>query len=334
MPSARRLQWAKFRVGVTSFVALLILGVFLALLTGGRLFRRYEELRVYMPDAAGMGQGAPVRLNGIPMGRIESVILSGSRDPNRVVEARFRIGHDFLEQIPEDSVATVTAENMQGETYLDITRGHSRRTITAGAEVAFQPAPDVMKRIDLAEFERRLRAIDSLIAKIERGEGPVGQLVMGEAIYDQTLRRLNEVQAAMRRAVSSQRKLGSLLYTDVEYERILAPIRQLDERLLRLQQSGMLRDTGAYERVRAQLRDAHAALEKTRRHPWIAGDEAYVEWNRRVAGMIRGVDEFNLSPILMSTQTYESMTGALRETRDSLHDFRTDPRKFLRIKIF
>ncbi|MFB3828715.1 MAG: MlaD family protein [Bryobacteraceae bacterium] len=334
MPSARRIQWAKTRVGITAFVALLILGVFLALLTGGRLFRQYDELRVFMPDAAGVGPGSPVRLNGIPAGRIESVALSRSADPNRVVEVRIRVQHDLVRQIPQDSVATITAENVQGEMYLDITRGQGARPVKPGGEIPFQPAPDVMKRIDLAEFERRLRAVDEMLARIERGEGPVGKLMIGEAIYDQTLCRLDEVQSAVRRAVSSQQKLGRLLYTDVEYERIVKPVRELDERLAQLQQSGLLRDTGAYERIRAQLREVRGTLEKTRRHPWLRGDQAYLEWNRRVADMIRAVDEFNLSPMILSAQAYESMNGALREMAGAVRDFRTDPRKFLRMSIF
>src|SRR5512143_3896893 len=50
-----------------------------------------------------------------------------------------------------------------------------------------EPAPDVLKRIDLAEFESRMRKIDALLAGIEEGKGRVGQLVKGDQLYRDTL---------------------------------------------------------------------------------------------------------------------------------------------------
>ena len=38
--------------------------------------------------------------------------------------------------------------------------------------------------------------------------------------------------------------------------------------------------------------------------------------------------------MLTNSQTYESLTGMLQELQSNLKEFREDPQKFLRIKIF
>jgi len=334
MPSAERVTWAKFRVGATALVALAILSVLLVLLTGGRLFQKQDRLRTYLPDAAGMNPGTPVRLNGIPVGKIESVRFSGEKDLARVVEAVFMVEHRFMAQIPADSKATVTAGNVQGELFLDITRGLSRRTVASGGEIAFLPAPDVLKSIDLSQFERRLRTIDSLLTQIEQGQGRVGEFVKSDRLYRDTVARIADLEATVHRATSRQRTLGNLLYSDTAYQRAVAPLRRIDESLARLQKGEWLRDTGRYERLRAQMADIRKSLDRTRQSPFFASDAMYDGWTRGVAALARSVDEFNMRPAVQSAQPYEALNGAMRELAASMRDFRTDPRKYLRLSIF
>jgi hypothetical protein len=66
----------------------------------------------------------------------------------------------------------------------------------------------------------------------------------------------------------------------------------------------------------------------------IRSDQQYADWNRTVASLIRSVDEFNASPLLTRSDTYESLNGYARELRDSVKDFREHPSKYLRLKVF
>jgi phospholipid/cholesterol/gamma-HCH transport system substrate-binding protein len=71
----------------------------------------------------------------------------------------------------------------------------------------------------------------------------------------------------------------------------------------------------------------------------MASDDLYARWNAGLAGLIRSVDNFNagagpMGEALTSAQVYEALNGSLRETRDSVREFRVDPRKFLRVKVF
>ena len=223
MPSTARIRWAKFRISAVSFVALLILGVLVALLTGGNLFQNWVILYTYMPDAAGLGLKSPVRLNGIPVGLVTDVRLSNLPDPNKVIRVAMRIEYGFLSQIPRDSMGAITSENVVGEKYLDLTRGQSPQLARSGDTLPFQPAPDVLKALDLAQFESRLRAIDTLLAEIQQGKTGFGKLVMGEDLYWDTVRSLGTLQRALDVAIGPQRALGQFLYSTDLYNRVRTP---------------------------------------------------------------------------------------------------------------
>lgn len=334
MPSARRVSWAKFRVAATSFVALLILGVFFALLTGGRLFQHRDRLRSYLADAAGIGKATPVRLNGIPIGKIVSVRLLRHPTRQRVIEVVFEIDHRYLPQIPIDSVATITAENVQGELYLDITRGRSATSVGPNGEITFQAAPAVLKSIDLAQFENRLRAIDALIAAIQQGKGRVGQFVVGDRLYRETVARILELEQTLKRAAKSEESLGGLLYSDADYRKVMQSIQDLNDALMRAQRSPWMVDSGSYEQMRAAVAAIGRGVANTRKAPIIAGDRMYRDWNLALQSVVLSVDRFNTRPDMLNAQTYESLNGSVREFGDSLRDFRTNPKKYLRLKIF
>jgi hypothetical protein len=51
-------------------------------------------------------------------------------------------------------------------------------------------------------------------------------------------------------------------------------------------------------------------------------------------GFIQRVNQINADPLLNSTALYESLAGMAKQTGETMKDFRTDPRKYLRLKVF
>ena len=79
----------------------MILALLILLLTGSRgIFEHNEILRTYLDDAAGIAESTPVRLNGILVGAVQGVRLSGSKDPKRAVEFTMAIQEKFMKEIP------------------------------------------------------------------------------------------------------------------------------------------------------------------------------------------------------------------------------------------
>lgn len=141
MPSVQRVRWAKFRVVVTTFVSLLILATLVILLTGGTFFQPKSMLYVYVPDATGIATGSPVRVDGIQVGKVGEVALSGSAEPSRVVRVTLIVDRERLPSITADSTAQAAADTLIGDKFIQISSGNSAQRAQPGMEVPYKVRP-------------------------------------------------------------------------------------------------------------------------------------------------------------------------------------------------
>jgi phospholipid/cholesterol/gamma-HCH transport system substrate-binding protein len=344
MPSPQKLRWAKLRIFVVAVSALSVLSVLTYLLSGGTWLKAKAYLTTYIPDSTGLEPGADVLLNGVKIGRVESVQLTRLQDRNRIVEVRLKIEEVFLPYIPEDSVTTIDSANLLGDEYININMGRSPQPVRAGGQLRFPPPSNLMQNIDLRQFEAQLRTIDQIIQDIQAGKGPLGQFVMSDDLYRQFLDGVDKVEKELRAATGSQSQLGQVLYNATMHDNLSASLRQLDDRLAQLQANRLLRDTTQYDQIRDQIAQVRRTLAdlnagKGAGGAFLKSDAAYVEWNRRLAAWIENVDALNsgegsMGQMLSNAQTYESLNGALRDLQSTMKEFREDPQKFLRLKIF
>ena len=339
MPSAQRVSWAKIRVTAVCTAAVIILLTLFYLLTGGTLLEEKATLYLYVPDATGLGPSSPVRVDGIDVGKVSSVVLSGSPQPNRVVKITITVERQRLRSIPDDSYAQLSSDTLIGDKFVDITSQRSPRSIQPGAEIVYKEQVDVMKRLDLAQFQKQLRAMDALLTDIEQGRTQVGRFIIGDAVYRDFTAKVRQLHNAMLEATSTTTQVGQALYSDKLIRELRAPFQQLDQQLSSIQAgvgtSGqLLRDAGAYEQVRAMaqgLRDSVAAIRKS---DFMASDQMYMDWNRSIASGIQMIDDMNANPLLTTTEMYDNLNGMAREMEHTVRDFRQDPRKYLRLKVF
>ena len=112
MPSPRQVTWAEFRVAMAVVAALAIVTALVYLMTGGTLFTAKSTVYTYVPDATALSSDSPVRVNGVDVGRVRKVALSGSNQPNRVIRVSMEIESEHMRDIPVDS--SVHASNPSG----------------------------------------------------------------------------------------------------------------------------------------------------------------------------------------------------------------------------
>ncbi|HTS65652.1 MAG TPA: MlaD family protein [Candidatus Acidoferrales bacterium] len=339
MPSVQRVHWAKLKVAAVCATALLILGTLCVLLTGGTLLEPKSTIYLYMPDAVGVVAGAPVRVDGIGVGKVELVELSGSKEPDRVVKVTMTIERDRLRSIPEDSTAEASADTLVGDKFVDIDSGRSAAHIKPGGEILYKATPDVMKRLDVTQFEDRLRAMDALVSEIEQGKTPLGQFVQGDDMYRSLLHRVAELDSAIRTAARTTGSVGQALYGEAMYSRIADPLHELDLSLARIQSGQgpmgqLLRDNAQYSQLRDSMADLHKTVADLRGNAFLKSEQQYTDWNRSVQKMIRMVDDFASSAPMQTAASYDEFAGLARELESGLKDFRENPRKFLRLKMF
>src|SRR5450432_1776188 len=322
MPSAQRVLWAKFRVSAVILVALAILGTISYLLTGGTVFESKTTLYLYLSDVTGVGPGSPVRVNGIGVGKVRSVNLSGSTNPDRIIKVTMGVERERLLNITSDSTAQIESETAIGDKFVAISSGSSASHI--------QP---------IGEFQKQVDAIDAVIADIEQGKSLVGEFVKGDEIYRSLLKRIVDIERAVKAVADTSGAMGHELYTDQLFRQIHDPLAKLDQSLARMQagQGGIgqfLHDPAQYKQLRDSLGNLRSSIADFRKQPFVDSEQSYTGWNRQVALLIRNVDEFNASPMMATPAVYDNLNGAARQMQQTLKEFRENPRKFLRLKVF
>ena len=342
MPSPQRVQWAKFRIVVVAVVALAILAVLVYLMGGNTWFQPKANLSTHIPDATGVEPDADVQLNGVLIGKVESVRLSRSKDPNRVVAVQLVIAERYLSYIPDDSVTEIDSANLIGDKYIDILMGRSPQHVHANSELTYRAPTSMTQNIDLAQFDAQLKIIDQTIADIQAGKGSLGEFVMSDALYRQFLEGVIKIEKQMRTATGIHTQLGQALHTAALHRDVDASLRQIDDRLAQVQMNRYLRDTSQYDDIRdqiAQVRNRLADLNagKGPGGDLIVSDAAYQDWNRQLAAWIDSLDALtagqgSIGQMIANAQTYESLNGELRQLASTVKEFREHPQKFLRIR--
>jgi phospholipid/cholesterol/gamma-HCH transport system substrate-binding protein len=350
MPSAAHVAWAKIRVASMIGCAIGILSVLIYLLLGGSEFLQPAvTIHTYMTDLSGLAKGSPVRFNGIKIGEVTSTEFSQLKDPQKVVKVDMAIVQRYLNTIPEDSTVAVAAETVLGDKFADINEGKSPQHIRSGA-VLVTPPPKEINKADLIKAARDIVAnTDAILRDIEAGRGRVGELVRGEALYDDSLKWLSNIQQQIRAATAKNTPVGKLIYDDTLYEQVRAPIKRLDAAMTELQAgrgSGgqVLKDPAQYDRVRKSVSALRQTLEdlnagKGPTGQLLENDDLYVRMNGVVDQVNTAIDvltsgEGALGHMMVNTSLYDNLQGSTRKLQEMLKDLRGNPKKFLRLKVF
>lgn len=337
-----------------AIAAMTILGVLIFLLTGEKnIFARSAVLYTYMSDSAALTTGAAVRLNGIYIGKIVAVELSGSADPNRVVRIAMSVQRDKLPSIPVDSQAGISAENVLGTKYINIKKGTSPRTIQPGGEVRSLDVQEFEELVrqgynTLASINSTLRRIDNLVSQVEAGKGTVGKLLTDEELHRRLLGAVTEVHKVTETVSAGKGTLGRLLYDEGLYDRMLAAVQRVETLVADVQQGQgtagrLLRDPALYDDARAAIAEFRQVAADLNAGKGTAGrllkdETAYRQIQDLLAkldGMFERINagQGTMGQLLVNPQLYESLHGATSELRSLIQDVRANPKKFLRIKL-
>ena len=84
MAIQNRATWARLKVGILAIFAMAILAVLIFLITGNtNIFESNVTVYTFMADAAALTTGAPVNLDGIPIGKVKSINARSNCAPCR-----------------------------------------------------------------------------------------------------------------------------------------------------------------------------------------------------------------------------------------------------------
>jgi phospholipid/cholesterol/gamma-HCH transport system substrate-binding protein len=354
MADPKKLKWKELKVGILAIVAMIISGVLILLLTGnGNPFEGSFQLRTYMEDSAGMAEGSAVRLNGILAGKIKKVQLSGSKDPKRMVELQMEIDNRFQTEIPEDSVAAISASNLLGDKYINITKGKSAKNVEPNAELRSLQVQDIPQLIEtataiLSSFQQVVNRVDGLLQGIDQGKGNIGKLLKDDELYNRADDTVKDVNDLVKKVKDSNGTISKLLYDDTLYQEIRRPIQRLDEMMAELQKGKgsagkLLTDDAVYDEARKSIADLREMLDGLKAGKGTAGklikdEDLYNQLDAMTTKVNAAIDKINagqgtIGQLMVNPQLYDSLNGATREAQLLIKDIRANPKKFLRIKL-
>lgn len=239
----RRAYALQLRIGAFILVAL---GVFLAIVyllgARARYFESKYDLLAEFTEVGGLIEGATVRLAGVQVGRVTSVVLPPQ--PGGKVRVTMTVARRFQDRIRRNSEARISTQGMLGDKIVEITIGSPGAPPLGPGEVLASQDPQDMGRM-FAEGAGTLKSINELVStlraaadrldkggafddigaaaksarritdEVEKGKGWLHVLVYEEP---KALRRLNgllaSTQQLIARAESGESAVGVLLSRD------------------------------------------------------------------------------------------------------------------------
>jgi phospholipid/cholesterol/gamma-HCH transport system substrate-binding protein len=361
MPVQTRAKWARLRVGILSIVAMVILAVLVFLITGNvNIFESNAFIYTYMADAAALTTGAPVNLNGIPVGKVKTITLSGSKDPQRLVRIEMQVPEHETRDIPVDSVASISAANVLGTKYINIKSGQSGTTIRSGQEIPSAYTGEIQDLVQqgfgvIASLQRTVERVDKIAAEVESGQGSIGKLLIDPTLYNHTLEIVDEVKQLADVLNSDRGTIGKLLNDRELYDQFQASLGQIDRAVQGLQnvvqglQNGegtagkLLKDPALYNDVQQTVVQVNQLVADLNAGKGTAGkllksDELSNQLQatiNRVDGILDKINsgQGTIGQLLVNQQLYDNLSGATRQMNLLMQDFRANPKKFLRIKL-
>jgi phospholipid/cholesterol/gamma-HCH transport system substrate-binding protein len=354
MAQRKQLTWTELRVGIFVLTGLLILVVAIFYVTGGGFLGPKYRLVTYLPEVDELQTGAPVTLDGIAVGNVESMRLTPHpTDHHHNITLVLRIDKKYQDQIRTDSTAALVTQGLLGNRYVSITRGLTGAVLQANGVVPGSETPD-MKQIvqrgsDVVENLGALsNQINLIIGKVNQGQGTIGKFLNDPRLYnhlDAAVVNVNDLTASIQQGRGS---LGKFVASDELYNKADSAVGKLDDVLGAVHdQKGTLGklvyDPSAYDDIQGVAQKGNALLGDVRAGKGTLGklttDDTLFTNLRDASANVRDAtgklnsNEGTLGKFFSDPALYDNLTGLSGDMRLLIGDFRQNPKKFLHIKV-
>jgi phospholipid/cholesterol/gamma-HCH transport system substrate-binding protein len=354
MPDPAKVRWSKLKVGIVGLAAFVILFVLVFLLTSSKgIFEHYSTLHTYMDDASGLPDGAAVRLNGITAGYLDKLQLTNSRDPKRRVAFFMKVKQAYLDQIPVDSRVGVSAANLLGDKFLNITKGMQTQHVRDGGELQAlqtQDIPEMLAQMGnvLTSLQTIVTRADGLLAGVEAGHGNLGLFLKDDELYKRFNAIALEGQQLLAEVRTGHGTLSKLLNEDGLYNDFDAPLKRIDAMIADLQAGQgtagkILKDPALFDDAHQTLQEMRKLVAELNAGKGTAGhllkdDQLGQQLESLLAKFNTTIDKINsgqgtVGQLMVNPQLYDSLNGATREFQSLAKDIRANPKKFLTIRL-
>lgn len=317
---------------VIAAIALVVLGTIW--LQGKQLGREELEVRARFPEVGQLQRGNQVKVRGVPIGRVDQIALEPGgggvivtmrvtsdvrlpEDPVVVLAPASMFGDWQAEIFPRSAVTQYTfAESpdptiMPGATLPDISR------LTAVADQIAQNMATLSERFEIAFTEETATNIRRVIDNVQIASETLSEMVAGQQ------QGIQGVAADLRATVESLvEAVGTVNRTFTQVEHAIS-----GDRLVNIVESA--------ERASLQIDSLSRALlgaSRTLSRTAVTADTVLRAVGDVAGAMARG--EGTLGLMLRDTTLYWKIVESNAELQALLKDMRTNPRRYINIRVF
>jgi phospholipid/cholesterol/gamma-HCH transport system substrate-binding protein len=187
----------ELRLGIFIVVALVLFaaGVFWI---GNRQFRFSStyELNADFQNAAGLTEGAQVRVGGLQQGAVRRIVLP--QRPDRKVRVEMDLRDATRRVVKKDSIASIRTEGLVGDQYVEISFGSTGSPSVSGGDTIGSEPPlelsNMLKKTSaiLDSVQGAMESVDQaadnlkqISTKLNQGNGTMGALLNDRTVYNQ-----------------------------------------------------------------------------------------------------------------------------------------------------
>ncbi|HEX4956075.1 MAG TPA: MlaD family protein [Thermoanaerobaculia bacterium] len=235
------------RVGALVLASLIVsaAGIFLVG-QQSEMFQRKVEYYSTFPSVSGLYEGNPVQLDGVKVGAIQSVVLPENPGVSGI-RVEYTVDRRYRNRIREDSEARIQTIGLLGDKYIEISSGSLDKAVipeggqvpsmqASAVETLMQSGQDVMT--NLYEISAALK---SILARLDRGEGLLGELMSnpetGRTLTDALVETLDSVKEVAGKIEHGEGTLPRLITDRDLAERFVSAVGRIETLLARYEQA-------------------------------------------------------------------------------------------------
>jgi phospholipid/cholesterol/gamma-HCH transport system substrate-binding protein len=345
-------------VGLTVVFSAVVLAFLVFLMSGTTgLFTPTLHLVSYTDSAGGLRNGAPVRLQSVDIGNVESIRIVNHRDSNGAatpVEIRMKVNAKFQPFIHTDTEVLLSTAGVLGETFIDLDSTHAKGGVVANhSELLSQSVPDIQDVVrssqsTLQNVSVLVTRLDRIVSAVEDQKGSVGKLIYDKQLYNNLNSSVAQVNGMLNDLNNGRGSLGKLMTDETLYTRINTTIDKVNGIADNVNNGNgtigkLIRDPSLYDNANQTLAKANQLMDginrgegglgKFAKDPEFAKKLDLLVTNLTTISSELQAGQGTAGKLLKDPTLYNNSNQMLVESRGLVTAIRQDPKKYLSIKL-
>lgn len=348
----KQLMWSKLKVGIVITLALLTL-FFTVFFAGGieTLLSPAAELKAQIQDVKGLRNGAPVWLSGIEIGSVKGIQLH----PEYGAIVTLSVKKSALPFIKKDSHARVLTIGLLGDKYIELSGGSPGTgqilpgdTIRGVAQIELKDIMDtsVMSIEKLTGFIGRL---DTLVARIEKGDGTVAKFISDPALYDNLRDTTKNLSLAIKDVKDARGTMKLLIEDPTLYNKMVTATSSVEEFGKKLTDGSgtvsklvddptlynrMVSATSSIEDFSKKLTEGSGTLKKLAEDPALYDNLS--EASLRLSSILERIDkgEGVAGALVKDQDLAKELKEIVAEIKELTKDIKDNPKRYFKFSVF